>query len=360
MLITLIGPDRYLVGQSLKSYLARFVPPDDPMGDFGLTRLDGARLLPDELQRAVQAMGFFTERRVVVVDGLLSRFGGGKAASDDTESEPDEAAAPARGRGKAETGMPDGFAQVFAAIPEGTVLILVERGSVNKNSALLKAAGRHGKVEEHLPPKGSALERWIGEHAATLGVRLTPGARSTLAAALPELQTLANELEKLSLYVGEGGTIDERVLSDMSFAARADDIFEMTSAAARRDTKGALMHLQRLLDGGASPESIMPVLAWQIRTLIQVRDMMDQRISESRMAEKAGVSDFVVRKSLMQARQFSMPQLLEIHRRLTELDHAVKTGRGDAALSLDALVVEMCRPAAGERPVAAVSRSPLG
>ena len=75
----------------------------------------------------------------------------------------------------------------------------------------------------------------------------------------------------------------------MSFAARADDIFEMTSAAARRDTKGALMQLQRLLDGGTSPEGILPVLAWQVRTLIQVRDMMDRRISESRMAEKAGV-----------------------------------------------------------------------
>jgi DNA polymerase-3 subunit delta len=350
MLIALIGPDRYLVGQSLKGYLAKFAPPDDPMGDFGLTRLDGARIAPDELQRAVQALGFFTERRVVVVEGLLSRFGGSKAASGDGEgSEAEEPAAPARGRARADAGTAEGFAQVFAAVPDSTVLILVERGSVNKNSALLKAAGRHGKVEEHIPPKGAALERWVGEHAAGLGVRLTPGARSTLAAALPDLQTLANELEKLSLYVGEGGTIDERVLSDLSFAAKADDIFEMTSAAARRDTKGALMHLQRLLDGGTSPEGILPVLAWQVRTLTQVRDMMDQRISESRMAEKAGVSDYVIRKSLMQARQFTMPQLLEIHRRLTELDHAVKTGRGDAGLSLDALVVEMCRPAPGER-----------
>jgi DNA polymerase-3 subunit delta len=350
MLIALIGPDRYLVGQSLKTYLDRFAPAGDPMADFGLTRMDGARLAPDELQRAVQALGFFTERRVIVVEGLLSRFGGNKAASEDGESVvAEEPAAPARGRGKADPSMVEGFAQVFANVPDSTVLILVERGTVNKNSALLKAASRHGKVEEHIPPKGAALERWIGEHAAGLGVRLAPGARSALAMALPDLQTLANELEKLSLYVGEGGTIDERVLSEMSFAAKADDIFEMTSAAARRDTKGALLQLQRLLDAGTSPEGILPVLAWQIRTLIQVRDMMDQRISESRMAEKSGVSDFVIRKSLMQARQFTMPQLLDIHRRLTELDHAVKTGRGDAGLSLDALVVEMCRPAAGER-----------
>jgi DNA polymerase-3 subunit delta len=188
-----------------------------------------------------------------------------------------------------------------------------------------------------------ALERWIGDHAKALRVRITPGAQSMLATALPDLQALDNELEKLSLYVGEGGTIDETVLRTMSYASKADDVFEMTSAAARRDTKQALRALQLLVDGGTAPEGVLPVLAWQVRTLIQVRDMIDQRISEGRMAEKSGISDFVVRKTIPQARQFTMPRLLDIHHRLLELDHAVKTGRADADLSLDALVVEMCR-----------------
>jgi hypothetical protein len=38
-----------------------------------------------------------------------------------------------------------------------------------------------------------------------------------------------------------------------------------------------------------------------------------------------------------------MAKLLDIHHQLLELDHAVKTGRADAEMSLDALVVEMCR-----------------
>ena len=109
----------------------------------------------------------------------------------------------------------------------------------------------------------------------------------------------------------------------MSWTAKADDVFEMTSAAARRDTRTALSQLQKLVDGGTAPEGILPVLAWQIRTLIQVRDLLDQRISEGRMAEKAGMSDFVVRKSIGPARQFTMKKLLEIHGQLLQLDHAV-------------------------------------
>lgn len=333
----------------MHGYIAKHTPGGesaDGMGGFNLTRLDGARLSPDELTRAVQSLGFFGDTRVIVVEGLLSRFGGakggeGEGSSGDTAAK--KADAPTRGRGKSDPGLAESFAQVFGAVPDSTVLILVERGAVAKNSALLKAASRYGKVEEYLPPKGAALERWIKERCASVGVRVTPGAQAALATGLPDLQTLAGEIEKLALYVGEGGTIDERVLREMSYVSRQEDVFEMTSAAARRDTRGALQRLHYLVEGGTAPEGILPVLAWQVRTLIQVRDMLDRRVPEGRMAEASGLSDFVVRKSVGQARQFTMPKLLDIHHKLLELDHAVKTGRAEADLTLDALVVEMCR-----------------
>ena len=350
MIITLVGPERFLVAQAFAAYLKKFVPDDGGVGDFGLTRLEGARVQPDELQRAVQAMGFFSEQRIVVVEGLLSRFGGSKAAEGEEGGSPSGSAGseergekPARGRGKADVGLAEQFANVLAAVPEGTVLMLVERGSVNKNSSLLKAATRYGKVEEYAPLRGMALERWIAERGKAMGVRLTPGAASMLGAALPDLEALANELEKLSLYVGEGGTVDEAVQRQMSWVSKQDDVFEMTSAAARRDTRTALQQLQRLENSGVAPEGILPVLAWQIRTLIQVRDMLDRRVPERDMASRSGLSDFSLRKTLPQARQFTMPKLLQVHHKLLELDHAVKTGRADAELSLAPLVVEMCQ-----------------
>lgn len=336
MLLAFVGPDRYLVGQALQNYLSKNVSGDDAFGDFNMTRLDGAKLLPDELARAVQAFGFFGDRRTVIVEGLLTRFASRSADGED-------APPPTKGRGKADPGLTEGFAEVFSSVPDTTSLVLVDRGAVAKNSTLLKAAARYGKVEEHITPKGAALERWIGDKAKAIGVRVTPGALSMLATSIGDLAALSNELEKLSLYVGKGGQIDENVLRAMSWASKADDVFEMTSAAARRDTRAALSSLQKLTDGGTAPEGILPVLAWQIRTLIQVRDMLDQRISEGRMAERSGLTDFTVRKAIGQAKQFSMKKLLNIHHKLLELDHGVKTGKADAEMSLDALVVDMCK-----------------
>ena len=343
MLITLLGPDRYTVGVALKNYLAKYAPEDSFLGDLNMTRLDGARVSPDELERAVQAIGFLAEQRVVVVEGLLSRFGAGKAASDGSGEEMPQAAPTGRGRGKADGSLADGFARLFGEVADSTILILVERGGAAKNNALLKAAARYGKVEEYIPPKGTSLERWISNRGAELEVKITPGAQVALAAALTDLQALDSELQKLSLYVGRGGLIDEQVLRDMSYASRQEDVFELTNAVARRDTKGALLQLQRLVDGGTAPEGILPALAWQVRTLIQLRDMLDQRVPEPYMAEKSGISDYVVRKTVGQARQFSMRKLMQIHEKLLHLDHAVKTGRAEADLSIDALVVDMCQ-----------------
>jgi DNA polymerase III subunit delta len=338
MLIALIGPDRFTVGQALKNHLAKYASSSEGPGDLNLTRLDGARISPDEMARAVQSYGFFDDRRVVVVEGLITRFAGRGGDGEGGE----QGDAQARGKGKPDRGQSDAFARLFGEVPESTVLILVERGGAPKNSSLLKAAARYGKVEEYILPKGAALERWIARRAEEVGVKIAHGAQLALAAALPDVQTLANEIDKLALYVGPGGTIDERVLRDMSFAARQDDVFELTNAVARRDAKGALLQLQRLIDGGTAPEGILPALAWQVRTLIQVRDMLDRRVPEHYMAQQAGLSDFVVRKTVGQARQFTMHKLNETHAKLLALDHAVKTGRADADLSIDALVVEMC------------------
>jgi DNA polymerase-3 subunit delta len=347
MLIVLVGPERFLVAQALERYLQKYAPDGEDTSGFNLVRLDGARLTPDELLRVVQSAGFFSHERVVVVEGLLSRFGGvgGTKAADDDEAEPptQRTEQTSRGRGKAEPGLSESFARVFESVPQPTVLILVERGSVNKNSSLFKAAARYGKVEEYIPPKGVALERWIADRCKQVGVQVTSGAITAMASALPDLQALANEIDKLALYVGTGGTIDEQALHELSFISTQDDIFEMTSAAARRDTKAALQQLHRLLNSGTSAEGILPVLAWQIRTLMQVRDMLDRKIPESRMASISGLGEFVVRKTLPQARRFSMSKLRKLHEQLLQLDHAVKTGRADAAMSMDALVVEMCQ-----------------
>src|SRR5437762_10477417 len=110
MLLTLLGPDRYSVAQALKNHLAKHAPESDALGDLNLTRFDGARLAPDELARAVQSIGFLAERRVIVVEGLMSRFSGGKQDAGEGGGAQGQDEAPAKGRGKFDAGLGEAFA----------------------------------------------------------------------------------------------------------------------------------------------------------------------------------------------------------------------------------------------------------
>ena len=59
------------------------------------------------------------------------------------------------------------------------------------------------------------------------------------------------------------------------------------------------------------------------------------------MMRSLGSPKFVVEKVLTQSRQFSMPQLDYIYRRLLETDQSIKTGQSEPMLAVDMLIAEI-------------------
>jgi DNA polymerase-3 subunit delta len=61
------------------------------------------------------------------------------------------------------------------------------------------------------------------------------------------------------------------------------------------------------------------------------------------IASQLGQRPFVVRKAMDQARLFQDAELLRLHDRVLELDHASKTGRIEPETGLELLVAEFTR-----------------
>lgn len=100
--------------------------------------------------------------------------------------------------------------------------------------------------------------------------------------------------------------------------------------------------LQELLAGGANELYILTMIARQFRLILGAKDLADRGASEARLAQELHVPPFVARKLLSQARHFQADELETIHRRVLEMDRAIKTGRIEARLALELLVVETC------------------
>ena len=317
--------DNFLVRQRMTALEAEHGA--DALLDANRHRMQGNQVSPQELLGVCQALPFLDALRLVTVDGLLatteSRSGGG------------------RGRRGSNTG--DAWQALAAAIPQmpPTTLLLLSDGALNANNPLLRQLRPVCSVEEMAAPRGEQLARWIKETADSKGAAVSPAAIRSLADLVGgDLWTLDGELEKLSLYaagreIGEG---DVRLLVSQ---VREASIFEAVDAMVEGRPEAALRLLAQLRDDGREPLYIIAMVERQLRLLALARDSMERRLPQNELKRALGTSsDFVVRKTMDQARRHSRQDIAWRYDRLLEADLSIKQGRLDPDLALELLVGE--------------------
>jgi DNA polymerase-3 subunit delta len=304
----------------------------EKMGDPGLAELnttifDGSKVTLGELEHACGSVPFMADRRLVIVEGLLTRL----------ESKGKEGALPDWQKEYLEK-----LTQYLQRLPETTRLVLVEDRSISKNNPVLRLAlaDERGHVKEFKPPQGKALNRWIEERVRKKGGQINPAAVETLAAFVGnDLRLLDQEIEKLIAYVDQARPISEDDVRLLVSYVREANIFEMVDALGQRDGQQAAKLLHQLLDEGEHPLALLGMIVRQFRIMIQVKELNGQGLNQQEIAAKLKLHRFVVKKAVRQAMNFSMEQLEAIYRKLLETDIAIKTGQMDEVLALDMLVV---------------------
>ena len=276
---------------------------------------------------ATLALPFLDAMRLVAVDGLLataeSRSGGG--------------------RGRRGGNSADGWQALADAIPQmpDTTLLLLSDGTLNANNPLLRQLRPVCSVEELTAPRGEQLARWIKETAEARGAAVSPAAIRSLADLVGgDLWTLDGELEKLSLYAA-GREIGEQDVQLMVSQVREASIFEAVDAMVEGRPQAALRLLAQIRDDGREPLYIIAMVERQLRLLALARDSIDRGVPQNEQKRALGTSsDFVVRKTMDQARRHSRQDIAWRYDRLLEADLSIKQGRVDPDLALELLVGE--------------------
>lgn len=317
MLYLLYGPDELSRSEALRSYLAA-IPSD--VADLNLTRLEGRKLKLDALAAACEALPFLADRRLVIVEDALKSL-----RSNDLR---------------------EAIKAYLSRVPETTDLIFVEREDFDKRSALFNALKKQATVREFLPREGAELQRWLRERATQLDARLTPAAGALLVEFVGnDSRSLLNELRKLADYVGPGGTIEPEQVRLLVQDSGESSVFAFVDALAGRQIGPALVLLHELLDEGQAPTYLLFMIGRQVRMMLQVKPLVEQRMRPDAIAGELGQKPFVVRKAVEQAARFQSEALVQLHDRLIELDHWSKTGRIEPDTALELLVAETCSPA---------------
>ena len=340
MIYLFFGEDQFSLLEEVKKIKSDNLPPDAE--DFNFARLDALKsgFSIDELFQAADAYPFLSDKRVVIVSGLVTKFGKGAAS--------EEKAARA-GKSKVATTPRERFLEFVPRMPATTILILTEEKAA-KNDLIYKAVDKSGAVREFVPLKDFALEKWISERAVSRGIKLERGVAELLRSYMgSDLYRLANELEKLAAYAGEGQPVTSRMVEELTAEAQEIKVWELTDALAGRNLPLALRQLNRMrnettLNRAGFTRQVFSMISKQIYDLVRIRDMYTSRKTNGEIAQAIGMHPFRVEKTIPLARKFTADHLDRLYSRLTELDWADKTGRADLTTQLDLLIVEICQP----------------
>ena len=226
----------------------------------------------------------------------------------------------------------------LGAMPETTLLVFAD-GPLGRRNPLLERLRPLAQVREMPTPVGEGLARWVREAAAAQGGSIAPGAIRLLCQLVgPNLWVLDRELCKLALYAGDAPISEVHVRALVS-QAREATVFDVVDSLLEGRQATAYRSMVRLRQEGADFSYIVAMVARQLRQVVLAKEILTRGSGEREVGQRLQIpAEFVVKKTVAQARRHSRQGLAQMYQELLEADLAVKLGRMDEDLALHQLV----------------------
>jgi len=316
MTLLIYGEDTFRSRQKLQSLVARFRKSDP--SDMNLVTLDMSEKTIGDFSKAVTAMPFMGDKRLIIVKNLLS-------AGDKV--------------------LQESVAEMISQdkIPSENTVIFFEDKKVDKRKKIFKLLNKSKHSQEFRPLPEYEISSWITGRVKESGAEIDPEAVARLASYVGnDLWKMDAEIKKLTLY-RQGKNIRVEDVELLVKAKLDDDVFHLVDAIGNRNSQSALKLLHDQFEQGENEIGLLGMIVYQFRNLAQVRPLVEQNLSLDEIKRQTKLHPYVVQKTANQARRFSLAKIKKIYDMLVRTDLAMKTSKLDKKTALDLLVVGLCR-----------------
>jgi DNA polymerase III subunit delta len=208
--------------------------------------------------------------------------------------------------------------------------------------------GEYIPVLEFARVEESDAVKWAIESAGGEGVKLDSDAARELVDSLGgDMMMVANELEKLVLFVGEKKRITLGEVETLVLAAKQRSFYELTDAISARDCPRALTVLDAILSTGDGEEAAIGHLYMLSRTFRQMLVILERNVRDSRALWQAlwqgfRIPPFAAEDVIRQARRYkSRRELTSAIRRVARADLALRSNPPSKRLVLENLILDL-------------------
>ncbi len=238
----------------------------------------------------------------------------------------------------------DRLAEYASAAVDSTCLVVLA-AKLDGRRKFAQLARKQGFAVLCDPLDDRTLPLWIVQRAAGKGHSIDREVAELIAAlAGPDLASIEDALERLSLYVGAGAAIDEGAVAICVARVRTADTWALVDAVGARDLGRALRTLADAYDPRERGLPLLGAMAWSIRQLARYQTALAAGASPDDAARRAGVFvPFRARDLAAKAKAVRMRDVERWMVVLAETDVALKSSRRPADAILEEMLTRLCR-----------------
>ena len=312
MLIFLYGPDTYRSHQKLNEIIANYKKIHK--SGLNLKYFDFKKDSYQEFKDEFQTISMFQGKKLMVLENTFSNSDFKRKFLENSKK----------------------------FIDSKDIILFYEENEFSKNDALFNFLKKQAKVQEFELLAGQKLKNWVKKEFEKYQCQISDTALGKLIEfTANDLWQITNEIKKLVSYKKDG----KIEIKDVELLVRPKieaDIFKTIDAISSRNKKQALILIHKHLEKGDPPLYLLSMINFQFRNLLLVKSceskgelyINDMRI----LSKKLKLHPYVVRKSIQQARRFTIDELKKIYRKIFQVDLNIKTGKIDPQTALDLLI----------------------
>jgi DNA polymerase-3 subunit delta len=315
------GPEKYRRHSFIQALTDAMIEPDQK--EFAVSKFDlGETSLTAVLDDA-ETLPFMVPRKLVIASNALFFTGAKESTKIDHNL--------------------DRLLEYLKSPVDYTVIVFtVDADKLDERKKVVKALKDHDATLPFLSLSPEELQGWVSRQAEQAGFAFKPDALDQIILYTGgHLQALSAEIEKISLYVGPGGTATTDVVEQLVARSTEQNVFILIEDIVQMRLDRAFVILEELLKQKEEPIKILMLIARQFRIMLQVKELSKQGYSHPQMASQIGLHPFAVKVAEGQAKKYHVAKLGLILAQLADLDFQMKTGRIDKVLGLELFLLKL-------------------
>ncbi|MCM1513794.1 MAG: DNA polymerase III subunit delta [Anaeroplasma bactoclasticum] len=228
--------------------------------------------------------------------------------------------------------------------PVDTTILMIDATNtiIAQSNEIYKMLRNVAKIIDYPEPEEIELKGWIVRSFDSNSIDIKDDALNLLLEYIGDNQPrLATEIEKLTSYIGKGGTIRQSDIRLLVSKDVSNEVYHLIKAIIQKDLDQTYAIYSNLITHTKDALTIIALISNKFKELISTYKLLKYGYSQSDIAKFYNVTTGKAYYLVQEAKAFKLSDLEYYIEKLSELDYQIKSGKIDKNIGLELLLLKL-------------------